>query len=81
MTKEIICKDCGCKFPFSENQQRDYIAKGFSEPKRCSICRKEMRLKRQSPYFGLEEAIANRVALHKQRTRVHYHPYIVGGFR
>lgn len=81
MTKQIICKDCGCKFPFSEKQQRAYMESGFVEPKRCPAYREEMKQKRQSPYFGWEEAMANRVVLPKRRTRVHYSPHIVGGFR
>ncbi len=81
MTREIICKDCGCKFPFSENQQSAYTANGFCEPKRCPICREEMKRKRASPYYGLEEVMANWVALPRRRNRVHYKPHIVGGFR
>ncbi len=81
MTRQITCKDCGDKFPFSENQQRAYEASGFAEPKRCPMCREETKERRKSPYWGLEEVMKNRMDLPKRKTRVHYKPHIVGGFR
>jgi CxxC-x17-CxxC domain-containing protein len=38
--KNIICKDCGATFVFTENEQAFYREKGFdNEPQRCPECR------------------------------------------
>ena len=38
--KTITCKDCGCEFTFSANEQEFYAEKGFAnEPQRCKPCR------------------------------------------
>ncbi|MBP8989699.1 MAG: zinc-ribbon domain containing protein [Clostridia bacterium] len=38
--KNIICKDCGATFIFTENEQAFYKEKGFeNEPQRCPSCR------------------------------------------
>lgn len=38
--KTITCKDCGCEFVFSANEQEFYAEKGFTnEPQRCKPCR------------------------------------------
>ncbi|NLB44825.1 MAG: cytochrome C551, partial [Clostridiaceae bacterium] len=38
--KNIVCKDCGATFVFTENEQAFYREKGFdNEPQRCPACR------------------------------------------
>jgi len=37
--KHILCKDCGKKFLFSAQAQRQFDAKGWTLPKRCKYCR------------------------------------------
>ncbi|NLO37253.1 MAG: zinc-binding protein [Clostridiaceae bacterium] len=38
--KNIVCKDCGATFAFTENEQAFYREKGFdNEPQRCPACR------------------------------------------
>lgn len=81
MTKQITCRDCGMVFEFTENQQKDYEQKGYRAPIRCKTCRKEMREKRQDPYWGIEEVMFNYVPTKRRRHRVHYCPHTVLGFR
>ncbi|MBM3148492.1 MAG: hypothetical protein FJ008_01940 [Chloroflexi bacterium] len=38
-TKILTCSDCGSTFAFTAGEQRFYVSKGFSEPKRCLRCR------------------------------------------
>ncbi|MFC2022747.1 zinc-ribbon domain containing protein [Chloroflexota bacterium] len=40
----IVCIDCGLNFVFSSGEQRYFISKGLSQPKRCSQCRLKRRL-------------------------------------
>lgn len=37
--KKIICKDCGCEFIFTVNEQKFYLDRNFETPKRCKPCR------------------------------------------
>jgi len=37
--KYIHCRDCGEKFLFSAQKQKQYEKKDWSEPKRCKVCR------------------------------------------
>lgn len=40
MDKNIVCKDCGSTFVFSEQEQDFFREKGFeNEPQRCPACR------------------------------------------
>ena len=41
--KIIKCKDCGISFPLSVKRQEWYLAKGWTLPKRCAVCREERR--------------------------------------
>lgn len=41
--KTLICVDCGEEFIFSVGEQRYFISKGLSIPKRCSECRLSRR--------------------------------------
>jgi len=56
--KQLVCKDCGRDFVFTENEQKFYIEKGFnSEPVRCKDCRTARKVNRSdfSPresFFG-----------------------------
>jgi hypothetical protein len=39
--KNLVCKDCGATFVFTEGEQAFYQEKGFTnEPQRCPDCRK-----------------------------------------
>jgi hypothetical protein len=39
--KNLVCKDCGVTFVFTEGEQAFYQEKGFTnEPQRCPDCRK-----------------------------------------
>lgn len=47
MDKIIVCKDCGCEFTFTENEQKFYEEKHLVEPKRCKACRDALKLRRE----------------------------------
>lgn len=39
--KNLVCKDCGATFVFTEGEQAFYQEKGFTnEPQRCPDCRR-----------------------------------------
>jgi hypothetical protein len=39
--KNLVCKDCGTSFVFTEGEQAFYQEKGFTnEPQRCPDCRR-----------------------------------------
>jgi len=38
--KPLTCVDCNTKFTFTEGEQRYFLSKGLSQPKRCPDCRK-----------------------------------------
>jgi hypothetical protein len=42
--KEIPCVDCGSLFVFNQGEQRYFLSKGLSEPKRCPRCRLRRKL-------------------------------------
>ncbi|MFC2045594.1 zinc-ribbon domain containing protein [Chloroflexota bacterium] len=42
--KSLICVECGCEFIFTIGEQRYYLSKGLSTPKRCSQCRLRRKL-------------------------------------
>lgn len=41
----LPCEDCGKEFVFDEGEQRFFKAKGFSDPKRCPRCRKQVKFR------------------------------------
>lgn len=41
--KLLVCEDCGNQFVFDAGEQIFFKEKGFSEPKRCPTCRKQVR--------------------------------------
>lgn len=41
---QIACTDCGADFTFSADDQEFYSSKGFSNPKRCSVCRANRKM-------------------------------------
>ncbi len=45
MDKNLICKDCGSEFVFTNGEQEFYGGKGFIDPVRCPDCR---RIKKDS---------------------------------
>ena len=44
--KVLVCRDCGNEFVFSSGEQEFYSTRGFSEPTRCSDCRKARKAAR-----------------------------------
>ncbi|MFC1947601.1 zinc-ribbon domain containing protein [Chloroflexota bacterium] len=36
--KYIVCKECGEEFIFAAGEQRFYLSKNLSDPKRCKQC-------------------------------------------
>lgn len=47
--KELICKDCGATFVFTEGEQAFYKEKGFeNEPQRCNACRRARKDQRNN---------------------------------
>ena len=42
--KCLKCIDCDMPFVFSEGEQRYFLSKGLSEPKRCPKCRLKRKL-------------------------------------
>lgn len=42
--KHLTCIDCGSNFVFSPGEQRYFLSKGLSEPKRCPQCRLKRKL-------------------------------------
>jgi len=51
--KNIICKDCGKEFVFTEGEQNFYKEKGFeNDPLRCPECRKARKQQRRNNNFG-----------------------------
>jgi hypothetical protein len=45
--KDIICRDCGSKFFFSNDEAKFFIDKGLQEPKRCPRCRYVAKIARK----------------------------------
>ncbi|MBR5288759.1 MAG: zinc-ribbon domain containing protein [Clostridia bacterium] len=40
MERNLVCRQCGASFVFSESEQALYMEKGFTrEPQRCEACR------------------------------------------
>jgi len=47
--KNLVCKDCGVTFTFTEGEQAFYQEKGFTnEPQRCPDCRKAKKQQNNS---------------------------------
>lgn len=49
----IECVECGRRFIWSYEQQRDFRARGWDPPKRCPACRSQRRYERQSGMRGI----------------------------
>lgn len=43
--KMLACEDCNTNFVFDAGEQRFFKEKGFTEPKRCPVCRKKVRVR------------------------------------
>jgi hypothetical protein len=41
--KKLKCDDCFEEFTYSAGEQKFFFEKGFSEPKRCKLCRAKMK--------------------------------------
>ena len=50
--KEVICRDCGCKFTLTEKEIAWYNEMGFNLPKRCKKCRKDRKAHGGSKYVS-----------------------------
>lgn len=37
--QQIVCRDCGATFAFSEGEQQFYASRNLSAPQRCKDCR------------------------------------------
>lgn len=37
--QQIVCRDCGASFTFSEGEQQFYASRNLSAPQRCKDCR------------------------------------------
>jgi len=37
--KKLVCVDCHNEFTLTEGEQKFFVDKGYSEPKRCKPCR------------------------------------------
>jgi hypothetical protein len=65
--KELVCKDCGTTFLFTEGEQAFYKEKGFeNEPQRCPECRRAKKLKIIAAAEILEDKIAAQRSLKHQ---------------
>lgn len=51
--KNLICRDCGTSFVFTEGEQEFYAQRGFTnEPSRCPSCRAARKTSREGGYGG-----------------------------
>jgi len=55
--KKLTCKDCGRSFPFTVEDQKKYGLKGYSDPIRCEVCRRQKKI--------LKLAIEDKVPIHE----------------
>jgi DNA-directed RNA polymerase subunit RPC12/RpoP len=47
--KNVVCKDCGKEFVFTEGEQAFYKEKGFeNDPVRCPECRKSRKTQKNT---------------------------------
>lgn len=47
--KNLVCKDCGKEFVFTEGEQAFFQEKGFeNEPQRCPECRRARKMERRN---------------------------------
>lgn len=81
MSNEITCQDCGASFLFSDKAQAFYHHQNWEPPIRCKCCQTKKKAYRSSPLFGIHEAMFQSKPAKRGHCRVHYAPYIVGGFR
>jgi CxxC-x17-CxxC domain-containing protein len=44
--KALVCRDCGNEFVFTSGEQEFFSTQGFSEPTRCSDCRRARKAAR-----------------------------------
>lgn len=42
--KSLICQDCGREFVFPVKEQKFYGQKGWKDPIRCKVCRREKKI-------------------------------------
>jgi len=51
--KNLVCKDCGKEFVFTEGEQAFYKEKGFeNEPQRCADCRRARKQQNNNSSFS-----------------------------
>ena len=46
-TITIDCLTCGTRFEWTEQEQRDFLRRGWLRPKRCDRCKELMRRERE----------------------------------
>lgn len=47
--QQIVCRDCGAEFEFTEGEQEFYASKNLSAPQRCKNCRAARKNERGGP--------------------------------
>ena len=50
--KKLVCEDCKEEFVFTASEQEFYQEKGFSEPKRCKVCRDKRKQEKRNRNFN-----------------------------
>jgi hypothetical protein len=58
MTEHFSCVECGRSFVCSYDEQRWFLERGLSLPKRCKACRSARRLGRDSGMQGIVGGVA-----------------------
>lgn len=53
--KELTCISCGARFIFGRYKQEHFTQLGWSLPKRCPVCRKEARVRREKEAERIED--------------------------
>ncbi len=46
--RDLSCADCGEMFTWEKGEQAFYEQKGFPPPKRCKLCRQELKRKQRA---------------------------------
>ena len=55
--KLLICKDCKTKFIFTVEEQKYFGQKGWQDPIRCRVCRRQKRILKLRDKVGIEDAV------------------------
>jgi len=74
----LFCRDCHRMFTVTQQQLERWKGR---EPSRCIDCHREYKEKCKDPYFGWESTFFGGGCGKHRRSRVHYAPHVVGGYR